>query len=373
MKKNKGVVVAGHICLDITPKFSMNKKINLENIFIPGKLVEMEGISIHTGGAVANTGLALKKLGIDVTLIGKVGKDELGSLVINKFAEQSAENDIIVSKDSSTSYSVVIAMPGNDRIFLHNPGANSDFSYNDINFNKIKDASIFHFGYPTLMRNMFLNNGKELKRIFKKVKENGTLISLDMASIDSNSEAGKMDWREILISILPLVDFFVPSVEELCFMLNKKMYNSWLNKAGDKEVTDILKYEDINSLGEEAINMGAKVVLIKCGAPGIYYKTSREKDMKDIYERLNLLPEDWINKEGFEKSYIPEKVVSATGAGDTSIAAFLASTLKRYSLKDALKMATATGACCVTTHDALSGLKSLEDLNKKIENGWEKR
>ena len=69
------VIVAGHICLDITPTFQDNKWNNLSEILSPGKLIQMGEANVHTGGAVANTGLAMKILGADVILIGKVGRD----------------------------------------------------------------------------------------------------------------------------------------------------------------------------------------------------------------------------------------------------------------------------------------------------------
>ncbi len=38
---------------------------------------------MHTGGAVANTGLAMKLLGADVSLMGKVGEDAFGDMILN--------------------------------------------------------------------------------------------------------------------------------------------------------------------------------------------------------------------------------------------------------------------------------------------------
>jgi len=69
---------------------------------------------------------------------------------------------------------------------------------------------------------------------------------------------------------------------------------------------------------------------------------------------------------------VPEKVLSGTGAGDTSIAAFLTAVLEGYSLEDTMHLAAATGASCVEAYDALSGLKSFEELKRKIEAGWKK-
>lgn len=56
----KKVICAGHICLDITPKFKSETFNDFSHIFVPGHLTEVGGAAIHTGGSVANTGLAMK-------------------------------------------------------------------------------------------------------------------------------------------------------------------------------------------------------------------------------------------------------------------------------------------------------------------------
>ena len=55
-----------------------------------------------------------------------------------------------------------------------------------------------------------------------------------------------------------------------------------------------------------------------------------------------------------------------------NIAAFLTAVLEGYSLEDTMHLAAATGASCVEAYDALSGLKSFEELKCKINNGWKK-
>ena len=110
------IIVAGHICLDITPVFASGKTQPLASVLTPGKLVQMKDVNISTGGAVANTGLALKVLGADAELMGKVGDDEFGQIVLDRLRKYGAEGGMLVSADSSTSYSVVIAPPGTDRI-----------------------------------------------------------------------------------------------------------------------------------------------------------------------------------------------------------------------------------------------------------------
>ncbi|MFR6330184.1 MAG: hypothetical protein ACLUOI_15995 [Eisenbergiella sp.] len=71
----------------------------------------------------------------------------------------------------------------------------------------------------------------ETVRIMKKAKEMGCATSLDMAAVDSESDAGKADWKEILRNTLPYVDFFVPSAEELCYMLDQERFALWQERA----------------------------------------------------------------------------------------------------------------------------------------------
>jgi len=372
MRKDKKAVVAGHICIDITPAFPQKDIRQVSEVLTPGKLIQMDGVNINTGGAVANTGLALKHMGVDVSLMGKIGEDAFGGLVLNYLEKYDAKDGMIISADSDTSYSVVLAIPGIDRIFLHNPGANQTFSFEDLDFSVIGKSSLFHFGYPTLMKKMYQDQGMELGRILKKVKEMGVAVSLDMAALDPESEAGQAEWDKILAEILPYVDFFVPSVEELCYMLDKERYESWQKKADGRDITEVVTMADIVPLGQKVMNWGAKVVLIKCGAAGIYYRTAEVSQMEGLCTELNLSLNSWTGKEGVEPSFVPEAVISGTGAGDTCIAAFLASVLKEYDLEKSLQLATAQGACCVAAYDALSGLRTLEQLEEKIQTGWKK-
>ena len=172
MKKNR-IIAAGHICIDIAPIFAEGKGHDITKILMPGKLVEVDAADIHTGGSVANTGLAMKKLGADVSLMGKVGDDEFGRMILGILDQYKAMDGMITDKESSTSYSVVLAIPGIDRIFLHNPGANNTFTKEDLNFDLIKEAGLFHFGYPTIMQKMYEDGGDELAAILKAVKEYG--------------------------------------------------------------------------------------------------------------------------------------------------------------------------------------------------------
>ena len=359
------MVCAGHICLDMTPVFPTEDGRKPEELLLPGKLVRMDGVDVHTGGSVANTGLAMAFFGADTALLGKIGNDAFGKLILEILSQHGCGDEgMLVAEDAVTSYSVVLALPGQDRMFLHAPGANDTFSSSDVNFDVVSEASLFHFGYPPLMREMYRNGGAELVELFRRVKALGVATSLDMAAVDPTSEAGAVDWREILKKLLPYVDFFLPSAEELCFMLDRPRWEEWMQRtAGD--VTGTLDIEqDVKPLARELLDMGCRVVVIKCGAKGLYYQTA--SDMEGI---KTMRCEDWAQREGFQSAFPPEKICSATGAGDTCIAAFLAAMLEGRGVEDCVRLAAAAGASCVEAYDALSGLKPLAVLEEKLAEG----
>ena len=246
-------------------------------------------------------------------------------------------------------------------------------NYCDLTDDLLEDVGLFHFGYPPLMKKMYENQGDELVDLFKRVKDKGIVTSLDMTAVDANSDAGKQDWRKILTRLLPYVDIFAPSVEEIAFMLDQKLFSLWKERAQGRDVTEIISIEnDVDPLGKELIEMGANIVLIKCGVPGLYYRTSNLEKISNIADGFIKDPLAWADRSGFEKSFKQENVLSGTGAGDTTIAAFLTSVNNGYPLEKCLQLATATGALCVSQYDALSGLKTIPEMEDMIQKGWEK-
>ena len=359
------VISAGHICLDITPVFPSGHSYHrIGDLLVPGRLIRMDAASVHTGGSVANTGLALKLLGNDVKLLGKVGCDVFGGMVQRLLAEYGA-GGLIADEHSSTSYSVVLAVPGMDRIFLHNPGANDTFSASDIPEEVLADAVLFHFGYPTLMKRMYEKNGAELKKLFMRVKSKGIATSLDLAAVDPQSDAGKADWKAILSRVLPCVDFFVPSFEELCYMLDRPCYDKLSSMGGDMTEQDgVLQKAD--ELAGKCLDMGCGTALIKCGLSGMVYRTGSAKRIATIGARLELNAEAWTDRAGTQPCFRAETVRSATGAGDVSIAAYLTGLMNGGTPADCVKLAAAEGAASVSSYDALGGILPLDELKKRI-------
>lgn len=361
------LICAGHVCLDITPVFAPDAESDFASLLTPGRLVHTGAADIHTGGSVANTGLALKLLGNDVTLLGKIGTDAFGSIVKSIFASYDA-GGLIEDRSATTSYSVVLAPPGQDRVFLHHPGANDTFSSADVPEDALKNAALFHFGYPPIMRRMYENGGAELAALFRRVKAHGVATGLDLAAVDPDSDAGRADWERILSAVLPDTDFFMPSFEELCRMLDRERYARFDPHADITEQIDLLR--DAKPLAERALDLGCRVVLIKCGVAGMYLRTADRVALQKTGNRVALDPAHWADREILQPCLCADRVLSGTGAGDTSIAAFLTAVLNGCSPEWCAALAAAEGACCVTEYDALSGLLPLTALSERLKKGW---
>ena len=118
------------------------------------------------------------------------------------------------------------------------------------------------------------------------------------------------------------------------------------------------------------MEMGCKVVLIKCGELGMYYRTADREVLARTGSRIPLDLDAWAGKTGHQPCFRADTVRSGTGAGDTSIAAFLTAVLAGKTPAESVALACAEGACCVTGYDALSGLRTLPALEERIKSGW---
>jgi sugar/nucleoside kinase (ribokinase family) len=351
------VVAAGHLCLDMFPRFETEIATGrIGDILRPGTLVNMGGMAFGTGGAVSNTGIAMKIFGCHVAFVAKVGDDPLARITREVIQKHGSTEGLSVSPGSDSSYSVILAPPNIDRIFLHCPGANDAFTSADINMKVVSKARLFHFGYPTLMRSMFADGGDELTRILKMARAAGLTVSLDTSLPDPTSPAGKADWRRIYEKALPHVDLFLPSIEETFYTLHPEEYLRRKEQAGGQELIDHIRPEEFSRFAEEYLALGCRIAVIKAGHNGWYVKTSGRQRLQELGRARPADPAAWADRELWCPAFVVEKIASAAGSGDSSIAGFLTALLKGHSLEECLKLANAAGAMNLRALDTLSGL-----------------
>jgi sugar/nucleoside kinase (ribokinase family) len=365
-------VVAGHICLDVIPGLAATPQAGFGQLFRPGHLVEVGPATIATGGAVSNTGLALHKLGIPTRLMGKVGDDLLGQAVRQVVAAHGGDlvDGMVIDGAASTSYTIIVDPPGVDRAFLHFPGANDTFSAADVRYDVVAEARLFHFGYPPLLRQTFQDGGAQLVEIFRRVKALGVTTSLDMTLPDPSSAAGRADWVSILRAAMPGVDVFLPSIEEILYMLRRDTYEALSQEAGGllEQITPAL----LSGLSGELLAMGGRIVGFKLGERGMYVRTADRAAIEALGAACPSDPAAWADRELWAPCFRVD-VAGTTGAGDATIAGFLAGLLRDLSPEEALTAAVAVGACNVETADAVSGVRPWEEMWRRVRSGWERR
>jgi len=363
--KQFDVLIAGYLGLDLAPGFVQEQTGSFAEMFRPGKLIETDGLHFSLGGVVANTGLAMQKFGQNVALNGWVGNDALGDIAIAQL-EQFGVSGISRKNSAGTAYGIVIAPPGTDRIFLEDPGCNHILCADDIDYELVSKSRIFHFGYPPLMKRFWSNEGAELKKMLKKARAKGAVVSLDMTLPDVSAPAGKADWQTILTEVLPFVDIFVPSIEELLFMLEPELYSKITKKAADSDFIDAIPSETYHLLAEKVLALGVKILLVKAGHRGAYIQTGNIAELDSSALQLSDIegcPQGtWLQTLKLDADHFH----NASGAGDCAVAAFLSALLNDEKIITAGRYAMIAGRDNLYGQDALSGLRKWSEMKNSL-------
>jgi sugar/nucleoside kinase (ribokinase family) len=222
---------------------------------------------------------------------------------------------------------------------------------------------------------MHEQEGAELEELLRRAGERGVTVSLDLSLPDPASEAGKAPWRKILHRILPYVDIFLPSLEEIAFMMDGELYHRLLKgeTSGAAWSTERpYTFADLSRLGGLLLDGGVAVAGIKCGVDGFYLATGSSKRIAAA-GRGAPDPEVWSDRELFGESYELDRIASATGAGDASIAGFLAACLAGETPEIALSFACAAGGATTTVYDTESGITGYRELKEAFVTGGRKK
>lgn len=352
------IVVAGHLCLDVIP--AMRSAAALQ----PGVLAEVGPVAFAGGGAVANVGMTLIRLGLEPRLLGRIGNDPFGQILRRQLlgpGPTAAHSHLLEGVTSvpteGTSYSVVISPPGRDRTFLHHSGCNDSFTPADLDVDRWLGADLLHFGYPPLMRGIYQDGGRELAAAFGRLRRGGVTVSLDMAMPDAEGPAGEVGWLAFLETVLPEVDLFLPSWDEICFMLEPR--------APRRAPTA----ERLAAVADRLLALGPAVVGLKLGEDGLYLFTADAARLAAAGRSRP--PADWADRELLSPIYVVDER-GTTGAGDATIAGLLAALSRGVLIEQAASIAVAVGASSVEGVDATGGVTSWDETLERMARGWQR-
>ena len=294
------VLVAGHLCIDITPELTSVPELE------PGQLYEIGSAQLTLGGCVANTGVTLAAAGVPTRVCATVGNDPLGEVVLRLLAQQGVDMEgVTTMTGAATSYTIVLQLSGRDRTFWHHPGANAEFTGRQVDLDGV---DILHLGYPPLLPALLADNAAPLLNILKEARSRQITTSLDLAVVDPQSKAAAVDWRRVFARIMPYVDIATPSIDDLTSAL-----------ALARTPNDDLVEECAHGLVDD----GCAVAVVSAGGRGAYAASAGLDRLAAAGAALASVRSTWSSRAEWVPAAEPRQVVSTTGAGDAASAGLL--------------------------------------------------
>ena len=136
-------------------------------------------LAANPGGAPGNFLAALNKYGCSVAMIGKVGDDMFGRLLLNTLKGAGIETrGVVVDPNQFTTLAFVsLDASGNrDFSFARKPGADTCLTYDEVDEALVTGARVFHFGTLSLTNDPAR---EATHKAVAKAKAEGVLISVD--------------------------------------------------------------------------------------------------------------------------------------------------------------------------------------------------
>jgi len=207
-------------------------------------------MAAHPGGAPANFLAALTKFGAKTALIGKVGSDTFGKLLLGTLQKAGIDTrGMVVTDDVFTTLAFVTFDDHGDRefAFSRKPGADTCLSFEEIDLSIIEEAKVFHFGTLSLTDEPARS---ATQRCVAYAKEQGKLITYD-PNLRKPLWADLEEAKRQLIWGLGQADVVKISDEEVEFLFGLGAED------GAKHILE---------------HFGVKLVFVTCGADGCFFK-----------------------------------------------------------------------------------------------------
>jgi len=287
----------------------------------------------HPGGAPANFLAALAKFGAKTAMMGKVGNDTFGKLLLDTLEKAGISTQGMVVDDSVfTTLAFVTLDKTGDRTFsfARKPGADTQIRFEELTLSLIDSCKVFHFG------TLSLTGEPARTATYKAVayaKEQGKMITYDP------------NLRK------PLWD----SLEEAKTQILWGLYHADVVKISDEEVEFLFGLDPVMGAAHILENYGVKLVFVTCGANGCYFSN------------------------GTAMGHVPGldclQVVDTTGAGDifggSAVwkllqAGVAPQKLTEAQLREIVSFACTSAGLSTTRPGGISSVPELQDILKRM-------
>jgi sugar/nucleoside kinase (ribokinase family) len=218
------VITFGDLCVDlimtgddVVPQFGQVEKL------VGDYVVEM-------GGSCSIFACQAAKLGLRVGILGRVGDDGFGHLILRRLDESGVDTShVAVDPALKTGLGIALCQ-GDDRAILTYMGSISALTVDDVTDEFLASARHLHYG------SFFLHTGliDHAPDIIRRARALGLSTSLD-----TNWDPAER-WNSTLAKVLSLTDLFMPNDQEARYISGKHELEgavSWAQERGIPLVT----------------------------------------------------------------------------------------------------------------------------------------
>lgn len=271
----------------------------------PGDTVHGRSFATYHGGKGANQAVAAARMGASVRLVGRVGRDDAGAALRDALVAEGIDDRALASVDGPTGFATILVSSSGENVIVLEAGANGRFAAETLAADDVAGArvALFQMEVPvgTVVR------GLELARA------TGAITVLNAAPPEGAA------------SVPPaLVDVLVVNEGEAAFLAAAATV--------DEHPEALL----------ERLAARYPSVILTLGAHGLL----------------------WAN--GDDRGGAPShrvEVVDTTAAGDTFTGAFVAGMAAGRPWVDAIAVAVAAAALCVTRSGAQASIPTRDDVD----------
>lgn len=280
-----------------------------------GETLRGDSLRTFAGGKGGNQAFAAARMGGRVSMIGQVGNDSFGSLLVESLQSAGVNTEHVVTVEGSSGTAMILVLPDGENAIVISPGANATLTPSEA-APRLADLTT-----NSLLLCQLEIPLETVEFSLATAKNKGATTILDPAPANADC-----------VSSLRHVDFLTPNENEALQLLGSD--GTIDNDAQAKEVA------------RELYQRCAGTVVLKLGSRGCYVVNKEVSALVASYEVT---------------------AVDTTAAGDTFNGAFACALEQKKPVLEAARFANAAGALSVTRPGAQSSVPTRDEVERFLE------